>query len=116
MATHVAPNVAAPRFPSGESRPIAVLLAEPDDLAARHGLRFAAGQDDLDDFRFAVLDLGGDLQASLVRHWGDPNPGTVVRVDATADAEAAFRRLEAALNLTGADILWRTGESEASAS
>lgn len=108
MATRAASKVGAPRFPSGESRPIAVLLAEPNDLAARHGLRFEAGRDDLDDFRFAVLDLGADLEVSLVRHRGDPNPGTVVRVDAATDAEAALGRLEAALGLTKGDILWRT--------
>lgn len=112
MATRVAPKVAAPRFPSGESRPIAVLLAEPDDLAARHGLRFEAGRDDLDDFRFAVLNLGAGLEASLVRHRGDPNPGTVVRAAAAADPAAVMRKLEAALDLTTSDVIWRAGDRE----
>lgn len=105
MATSLTPRAVVPHFPSGGSRPIAVLIAEPDDLAVRYGLRFEAGQDDLDDFRFAILDLGAGREASLVRHRRDPNPGTVVRVDAATNAEAALRRLEVALGLTKTDIV-----------
>ncbi len=93
-------------FPSGDSRPIAVLAGEPSTLARRYGLHFAEGLDDLDRFQFATIDLGDCCQAVLYKHFGDANPGTVVRIDANADVSSARRELTVRLALTDADILW----------
>lgn len=111
MATRVAAEPTAPSFPSGQSRAIAVLVAEPAELAERHGLRFEAGRDDLDDFRYAAIDIGDGAWAWLSRHRGDPNPGTIVRVDAAVRADAAIGRLSSVLGLHPSDILWQTDGS-----
>jgi hypothetical protein len=81
------------RWPSGESRVIAVLALDPPMLAARHGLVFDEDVDDLDRYRFAAIELVNGTQAWLLKHEGDPNPGTVVRVDAGDDPDEARRLL-----------------------
>lgn len=106
MSTELKPDAPATAFPSGDSRPIAVLADEPAALAKRFGLRFAEGHDDLDQFRYAIVELGGDRQAWLYKHRGDPNPGTVVRIDANADPAAARQALTAKLSLAAGDVLW----------
>lgn len=103
-----------PFFPSGDSRPLAVLTAEPVVLEARRGLRFAEGLDDLDRFRYAVLDLPGAIRVWFSKHHGDPNPGTVVRIDAAADPTAARTRLTTSLKLGEGDVLWWAPDTEAS--
>lgn len=94
------------RWPSGDSRPLAVLVAEPPDLAACHGLTFEEDVDDLDRYRLAAIELADGQQAWLLKHEGDPNPGTVVRVDGRADIEEAQRLLFGALDLAPEDLLW----------
>ena len=93
-------------FPSGDSRPIAVLADEPSTLARRFGLQFAEGLDDLDRFRYAVIDLGDDRQALLYKHFGDPNPGTVVRIDSEENPAIARQELTRTLSLASADVDW----------
>jgi len=111
MQTRQDTTTTTQRFPSGDSRPLAVLAKEPDEIEARWGLRFSDGIDELDAFRFAVVDLPGSLRAALAKHDGDPNPGTVVRVDAAADPVEAKARLIAALGLGTGDVLWRAPET-----
>ncbi len=93
-------------WPSGDSRPVAVLALEPDALAERYGLAFAVDVDDLDRYRLAAVELDDGQQVWLLRHVGDPNPGTVVRVDARADVEAMRHALVRAFGLSPADIIW----------
>ena len=111
MNTELKPTALASAFPSGDSRPLAVLAGEPSMLAQRFGLRFAEGFDDLDQFRYAIVDLGDNCQAWLYKHLGDPNPGTVVRIDSGTDPAAARRELTARLSLTPVDILWWSPEA-----
>jgi hypothetical protein len=106
MSTRLKPEVAPPTFQSGDSRPLAVLADEPETLSQRFGLRFAEGIDDLDQFRFAVVNLGGKRQAWLYKHQNDPNPGTVVRVDSGMNLSVARRELARRLSLEGSDVLW----------
>jgi hypothetical protein len=99
----ISPAVA---FPSGDSRPIAVLADEPSALTSRFGLCFAEGLDDLDQFRYAIIDLGDNRKAVLYKHHGDPNPGTIVRIDSHADPASAHREIATKFSLSAADVLW----------
>ena len=93
-------------WPSGDSRPIAVLPFDIPDLSGRYGLTFQEGIDDLDSYHLAAIALANDEQAWLFRHDGDPNPGTVVHVDAASDTWAALSLLLDALNLDRGELLW----------
>ena len=106
MSTELKPTAPASAFPSGDSRSLAVLAGEPETLAQRFGLHFVEGIDDLDRFLYAVVDLGDRCQAWIYKHDGDPNPGTIVRVDSETDPVAARRELTARFSLAPEDILW----------
>jgi hypothetical protein len=106
MQTREEATTTTPLFRSGDSRPLAVLADEPDTVATRWGLRFSEGVDDLDAFRYAVVELPGALRVSLAKHHGDPNPGTVVRIDAEDDPATVRARLIEALGLSPGDVLW----------
>ena len=93
-------------FPSGDSRPLVVLTGEPRELAARYGLSFEESKDDFDAFQFAAIALADGSQAWLLKYRGDPNPGTVVYADASADFAHAKALLTQALELADEDILW----------
>ena len=101
--THVRPHE---RWPSGDSRPIAVLALDPDELATRHGVIFDDAIDDLDRVQLAAIGLADGSQLWLSKHLGDPNPGTVVRIDAAADPVAARVQLLGALGLDGRTFRW----------
>jgi hypothetical protein len=93
-------------WPSGDSRPIAVLPFDVPALADRYGLTFQEGIDDLDRFRLAAIELGNGQQAWLTRYEGDPSPGTVVLVDSDADVAEAQSLLAKALGLKRDAFLW----------
>ena len=94
------------RWPSGDSTPLAVLTAEPSELASRFRLTFEEARDDLDELELAAILLADGSQAWLYKHRSDPNPGTVVRVDAGADLAEAKDLLRHALDLDDDDFLW----------
>jgi len=77
------------RWPSGDSRPIVMLRANPAELHERYGLLFEHDTDDLDDYDLAAIELPDSTQAWLMRHVGNHVPGTIVYVDARADFERA---------------------------
>lgn len=87
-------------WPSGDSRPLAVLAIEPPGLADRDDQVFGEDVDDLDRYRLAAIALGDGQQAWLITHDGDPNPGTVVLVDAAADVGDSLRLVAHAFALT----------------
>lgn len=93
-------------WPSGDSRPIAVLPFDLAQLAARYGIAFREGTDDLDQFRFVAIELANGEQAWISKHDGDPNPGVVVYVDAESDIGDAQRMLLEALSLKREELLW----------
>lgn len=105
-AMHVRQVQPHERWPSGDSRAIAVLAAEPDELTARYGMTFEEGADDLDYSRLAALVLADGSQIWLMRHRGNPEPGTVVYADATADANEARRLLAHSLGMYERDFTW----------
>jgi hypothetical protein len=93
-------------WPSGDSRPIAVLPYDLPELSARYGLEYQEGIDDLDRYRLAAIELTDGEQAWLHKHDSDPNPGTVVYVDAASDVWEAQSLLLAALGLDRGALLW----------
>lgn len=93
-------------WPSGDGRPLAVLRLEPAQLATRYGLRFDAGYDNLDAYQRAALAMPGGNQVWLVRHRGDPEPGTVAYVDAAQELLQAKAFLMQTLGLVTADFRW----------
>lgn len=99
-------------WPSGDNRPIATLALEPAALKARHGLVFEDGWDNLDYVQRAAIELADRSQAWLVRHRGDPAPGTVVYVDAAADFGRARDLVLQALDLTQAAFSWIAPDPE----
>ncbi|MGH2616431.1 MAG: hypothetical protein ACRDJC_14405 [Thermomicrobiales bacterium] len=94
------------QWPSGDSRPIAVLAYDLADLAQRYGLTVQDGIDDLDRYRLAAIELTDGQQAWFTKHDGDPNPGTVVLVDSDVDVEKAQSLLGKALGLERDAFLW----------
>lgn len=98
------------QWPSGDSRPIAVLPYDPAELSARYGLEYEEGIDDLDRYRLAAIELANGEQAWISKHDGDPNPGTVVHVDARIDAEDAQAMLLEAFGLDRDELLWTTSQ------
>ena len=94
------------RWSSGDSRAIAVPAAEPDTLAAQYGLTFEEGADDLDYYRLAAVALADGSHVWLMRHWGNPAPGTVVYADAHADANETRHLLAHTLGLHERDFIW----------
>jgi hypothetical protein len=94
------------QWPSGDSRPIAVLPYSLPELTERYGLEYQEGVDDLDRYRLAAIALANGEQAWLYKHDNDRNPGTVVHVDAAADVEETQSLLLDALSLHREALLW----------
>ncbi|MDQ3779341.1 MAG: hypothetical protein M3354_02160 [Chloroflexota bacterium] len=93
-------------WPSGDSRPIAVLPYDLSQLSKRYGLDFQEGIDDLDRYCLAAIELANADQAWIYKHHSDPNPGTVVHVDAASDVAKAQSLLLDALGLDREELLW----------
>lgn len=96
------------QWPSGDSRPIVMLRANPAELHARYGLQFEHDTDDLDDYDLAAIELPDRTQAWLMRHVGNHVPGTIVYVDASVNFEQAKDFLIDALSLSPLEIVWTT--------
>lgn len=93
-------------FPSGDSQALATLRFSPEALAERHGLTFEEDNDDLDWFQLAAMALPDGSRAWLMRHQGNPEPGTIVYVDAGAELATAKAHLTRALGLREEDFSW----------
>ena len=93
-------------WPSGDSRDLAEVRFSPEELASRYGLRFEEGLDDLDYFKLAAIALADGSQAWFIKYRGDQYPGTLVRVDASADLGQAQELLQRALGLADEDFPW----------
>ena len=99
------------RWPSGIDKPIAVLRAEPDELAARYGLEFHAGSDELDRFREAALRLGSGRSVLLYRYERSPGIGTTVSIDGGDRAFEAFDEIAVALGVRKREFVWISDEA-----
>lgn len=61
---------------------------------------------------FTVLQLEDGSNALLYKHVGDPNPGTVVNVDAHANMRREQELLISALRLETRNLLWVASEAQ----
>jgi hypothetical protein len=98
--------VAPAHFPSGDRQPVAELALAPGELADRYSLKFGEGEDGLDYFRAAAIEVPSGQQLLLLRYRRAPTPGTIVYADAGADPAACRKELLQELGLTEADLTW----------
>jgi len=98
------------QWPSGDSRPIVMLRANPAELQERYGIQFEHDMDDFDEYDLAAIELPDSTQAclQLMRHVGNPESGTIVYVDASVNFEQAKNLLVDALSLSPREITWIT--------
>lgn len=93
-------------WPSGYGEIIAMLDVEADALAARCGLQWFQGTDNLADYDAAIVQLPSGRRLALVRHHGDPEPGTEVHADVHDDVQDAIRELLEGLELPDTVVTW----------
>lgn len=98
-------------WPSGDSRPIAVLPYDLPELSRRYGLTYEEGIDDLDRYKMAAIELAGGAQAWISKHERDPNPGAVIYVDTAADVDEALSLLADALGIDRDQFSWTAAVS-----
>jgi hypothetical protein len=98
-------------FPSGDSRPIAVLEFSPDELATRLGIVFEKGYDDFDSYELAAIEIrpadSPDIgQVWLFRYQGWPYPGTELLIDSLEDGARILPIVLDALSLSEHNVSW----------
>ena len=108
-----APQVPPVIWPSGAAWAIAVLGFEPDELAARYGFTLEEAVDTLGDYHRVAIALPDGSQAWLMRHVGNPAPGTAVFVDEGVNFDRAREFVLQVLGLTPDAYSWVSPESVA---
>ena len=94
------------RWPSGDSKPVAVLALTPHELTATFQLVFEHDNDELGEYVIAAIAYQGNEQAWLLHRPNAPTPGVEVHIDGRASSDAALSRLVRLLNLSPSRILW----------
>jgi RNA polymerase sigma factor (sigma-70 family) len=100
---------AAP-WPSGHGEAAAVVALSPGVLSERYGLRFFEGSDNLDLYDAAAIRLGSGRRLGLLRHRGNPSPGTEVHTDAHDDFLEAIQEFVETFELEYDDLIWTRDE------
>jgi septum formation protein len=99
------------RWPSGDSRFVAMLALEPVQLAGRYGISFITWEaDGLGPCEGAGVRLPSGRHLLLTRHEHQPEPGTFVEADWADDAREACRELLDALGLDERACTWMSDE------
>ena len=93
-------------WPSGRGEAVAVIELSPETFAREFGLRFFDGSDNLDLYVAAALRLPSGRQVGLLRHAGNPAPGTELHVDAKDDVVDAIREFIETFGLTADELPW----------
>ncbi|HSU15380.1 MAG TPA: hypothetical protein VLK66_14840 [Longimicrobium sp.] len=106
MSTPAFTQVDPAPWPSGYGNVIATVDVPIEELAERHGLALFSGSDNLDAYRAAAVRLRSGRRLGLVRHDGDPAPGTELHADAGDDVLDALREFLDAFDLSADDLLW----------
>jgi hypothetical protein len=103
---------AVPVFPpstgplAAVTRPIAVVLLEPEQLSSK-GLRFRIAHDDLDVLDWAEIVGASGSRYALVRHRQAPQPGTQIVISSEArEPRAALLEVLQRLDVQESDLLW----------
>lgn len=99
-------QVDAGGWPNGDTRPIAVLGVDPDELERRVGIRFSPQEDDLGALRLAVVALSRPATTvGLLCYDDGPERGTHVVGERSAPPGTLHAVLDA-LGLGPADVTW----------
>jgi RNA polymerase sigma factor (sigma-70 family) len=93
-------------WPSGHGEAVAVVALSPNALSTRYGLGFFEGSDNLDSYDAAAIRLASGRQLGLVRHRGNPSPGTELHTDASDDFVEALREFLDAFELNADSLIW----------
>ncbi len=97
-------------WPTSETRPIAVLALDPEDIEKRFSLKFHEDRDDLDSLRLSVIRLPSGRMIGLVRYDRSPDPGTTLFADQDAEPEKEQTEFLEVFGLTPDSFSWRLGE------
>jgi hypothetical protein len=89
---------------------VGLLRLAPDELRDLYALDFVQDSDDLDYFEASVIRLPSGRLVALLRHRGNPAPGTEILVEASDDRTAARAELLRALNLPLQSLSWSRPE------
>lgn len=98
-------QVPSAEWPTGENRPLLVMLFAPEELAETFGLVFDDDEDDLGPLKLAVVRVSFGV-AGLIWRIDAPFEGTIVYVDEAADLESTYRAVVNEFGLTSSDIGW----------
>ncbi|MFL5383540.1 MAG: hypothetical protein ACJ8GN_13565 [Longimicrobiaceae bacterium] len=97
-------------WPGGHGEAAAVVALSPAALADRYGLRFYEESDNLDFYDAAAVRLDSGRRVGLLRHHGNPSPGTELHVDAGERLLDAIREFLDAFDLHANDLTWVRSE------
>lgn len=87
-------------WPGGDSVYLLQLAMEPDEIAARLGIRFRADEEPgLGPFVDAAIEVEGGRLMLFLRHEHAPVPGTSVLIDRDDELEAAAADVEQMLGI-----------------
>ena len=100
-------------WPSGYPQAIAVSRVQPELFSRSFGLTFSEGFDNLGAYTAATIRLRSGRLLGLLRHVGDPGPGTEVYADANDDFIGALREFFDAFDLSVEDLSWMRAEISA---
>jgi hypothetical protein len=95
------------RWPSGDSRALAVLNVEPSTVAELVGFDLQYGRDELGEFEGAGLRLASGRLIAFVRYKDVSMAGTTIFADAQDDGPQALEEVLRLCSLDEAAILWR---------
>jgi hypothetical protein len=100
-------------WPSGYPEAIAVTRVQPELFSRAFGLTFSEGFDNLGEYTAATIRLRSGRMLGLLRHVGDPGPGTEVYADANDEFVGALREFLDAFDLSAEDLSWMRDEISA---
>lgn len=95
------------RWPSGDSRAVAVIALDPHEIADRLQLELLGDRDDLGEFIGAGLRLHSGRLIAFVRYKDVAMPGTTVYADARDDLTEVLREVLELCRVNADAVLWR---------
>ncbi|HEX6748382.1 MAG TPA: hypothetical protein VF092_13885 [Longimicrobium sp.] len=106
MSTSPFTQVEPTPWPSGHGDVIAVVRLEPWLFSKAFDISFFDGSDNLDAYTAAAIRLRSGRILGLLRHVGDPSPGTEIHADADDNPLNALREFLDAFDLCADDLRW----------